>query len=163
MFHHCNRWSSRYAYAFAGNGSRFNRSSKSANPTGHESRRHTGPRGSRHSGGGFGVRRPLRYLAYHLDLDDGQTRRIAAIFDRLKIEREQASVDESRTITNVASLVTNPNVSVDMLTTALAPRVASAEQLQLATARAIQDIVSELDAEQREDFAYLLNSKTFVI
>ena len=38
-----------------------------------------------------------------------------------------------------------------------------AEQLQLATARALQDIIVELDAEQREDFAYLLNSKGLVL
>jgi len=105
----------------------------------------------------------LRYLAYHLDLDDGQVRRIAAIMDRLKTEREQAKLDEARTVTTLASLVTNPEAGVDMFKEALAPRVESAERLQLAIARAVQDIVAELDAEQREDFAYLLNSKTFVI
>jgi len=158
MFHHCNRWSRRYAYAHAyGYGGRS--PSTRSESAGYASRRHRG----RHQGGSFGVRRPLRYLAYHLDLDDGQVRRIAAIMDRLKTEREQASLDEARTVTKVASLVTNPDVSVDMLKDALSPRVTSAEQLQLATARAIQDIIVELDPEQREDFAYLLNAKGFVI
>lgn len=158
MFHHCNRWTRRYAYAHA-YGYSGRSPSRSSELPGYTSRRHRG----RHHGGGFGVRRPLRYLAYHLDLDDGQVRRIAAIMDRLKTEREQATLDEARTVTKVASLVTHPEVSVDMLKDALSPRVASAEQLQLATARAIQDIIVELDAEQREDFAYLLNSKGFVI
>ena len=156
MFHHCNRWSRRYAYAY---GYVDGRSQKHSDSTNYESRRHR----SRHSAGGFGVRRPLRYLAYHLDLDDGQMRRIAAIMDRLRTEREQAKLDEARTVTKVASLVTNPDVSVDLLKDALAPRVASAEQLQLATARALQDIIVELDAEQREDFAYLMNAKGFVL
>jgi len=156
MFHHCNRWSRRYAYAY---GAGADRSYSSTRHSRYESRRH---RGGRHAGGGFGVRRPLRYLAYHLDLD-GQVRRIAAILDRLKTEREQAGLDESRTVTRVASLVTNPDVSVDMLKDALAPRVESAEALQLATARAIQDIIVELDPEQREDLAYLLNAKGFAI
>jgi hypothetical protein len=96
-------------------------------------------------------------------MDDGQVRRIAAILDRLKTEREQAKLDEARTVTNLAALVTNPEVGVDMFKEALAPRVESAERLQLAIARAVQDIVTELDAEQREDFAYLLNSKAFVL
>jgi len=96
-------------------------------------------------------------------MDDGQVRRIAAILDRLKTEREQAKLDEARTVTKLAALVTNPEVGVDMFKEALAPRVESAERLQLAIARAVQDIVTELDAEQREDFAYLLNSKAFVL
>jgi len=148
MFHHCSRWPRRYAYAYA-----------HYRPQSDHSRYET----RRHHGGSFGVRRPLRYLGYHLDLDDGQMRRIAAIFDRLKTEREQARLDEARTVTKVASLVTNPEASMDLFREALAPRVESAERMQLAVARAIQDIVSELDAEQREDFAYLLNSKTFVL
>ena len=151
MFHHCHRWPSRYAYAYAGRGPNSHNSR-------YESRRHRGTHGA-----AFGVRRPLRYLAYHLDLDDGQVRRIAAIMDRLKTEREQAKLDEARTVTKLASLVTNPEAGVDMFKDALAPRVESAERLQLAIARAVQDIVVELDAEQREDFAYLLNSKTFVL
>ncbi len=159
MFHHCNRWSRRYGYAYAV-ASSGERPRRHSGLSGYHSRRHGG---RHHSSGSFGVRRPLRYLAYHLDLDDGQVRRIAAIMDRLKLEREQAGLDEARTVTKVASLVTNPDVSVDMLKDALAPRVASAEQLQLATARALQDIIVELDAEQREDFAYLLNAKGFVL
>jgi hypothetical protein len=159
MFHHCNRWSSRYAYGFA-------RQVKHGNATDqnlYHSRQYRSRSGTSHFGHDFGVRRPLRYLTYKLDLDDGQVRHIAAILDRLKIEREQARLDEARTVTKVAAMVTNPDVSVDMLRDALAPRVSSAEALQLAVARALQDIIVELDAEQREDLAYLLNSKAFVL
>ncbi len=148
MFHHCYRMYPRYAYAHA-----------AAHRNSHESRRRRG----HHGGGSFGVRRPLRWLGYQLDLDDGQMRRIAAILDRLKTEREQASLDEARTVTEIASLVTRADVSVDELKDALAPRVASAERLQLAVARAVQEIVAELDQDQREDFAYLLNAKGFTL
>ena len=151
MFHHCNRWYPRYAYAHEGYRASFS-------PGRYESRRrHRGHRS------GFGVRRPLRYLSYQLDLDDGQVRHIAAILDRLKIEREQAALDEGRTITDIAALVTEADLSVDKLKNALAPRVTSAERLQLAVAKAVQEIVAELDAEQREDFAYLLNSKALML
>ena len=156
MFHHCNRWSSRYAYGFA----RHANPSATRSQTFHQSRRHTA---HSHFGHDFGVRRPLRYLTHKLDLDDRQIRHIAAILDRLKTEREQAKLDEARTVTKVASLITNPDVSMDLLRNALAPRVTSAETLQLAVARALQDIIVELDPEQREELAYLLNSKSFVL
>ena len=35
-------------------------------------------------GSSFGVRRPLRYLSHKLDLDDSQTRRLAAVLNQLK-------------------------------------------------------------------------------
>src|SRR5207245_2370132 len=41
----------------------------------------------------FGVRRPLRFLAFQLGLDETQTREVARILDELKTERAQASVD----------------------------------------------------------------------
>ncbi len=159
MFHHCNRWSSRYAYAFA----RHARAGLDSNPNRYETRRHHSRGGRGHFGQDFGVRRPLRYLTYQLDLDEAQVRHIAAILDRLKTEKDQATLDEARTLTKVAGLVTHPDVSVDMLRDALAPRVSSAEQLQLAVARALQDIIVELDPDQREEFAYLLNAKSFVL
>src|SRR5580698_1777810 len=43
-------------------------------------------------GGGFGIRRPLRYLAHHLDLDERQVAEIARILDDLKTDRAQAEV-----------------------------------------------------------------------
>src|SRR5438552_5603838 len=47
-------------------------------------------------GGAFGVRRPLRFLAYKLELDREQTAQLAAILDDLKTERQQAAVDTRR-------------------------------------------------------------------
>src|SRR5262249_25166273 len=49
-------------------------------------------------GGGFGVRRPLRFLAHKLDLDERQVAELARILDELKTERAQAEVDRRRTV-----------------------------------------------------------------
>lgn len=143
MYHHCNRWSRRYAFAAA------YKEAQSRQPF-FESRQHRGA--------SFGVRRPLRYLSYQLDLDEQQRRRVAAVLDRLKIEREQSRLDRKKTVSDLADLVTREDVSVDELRRALAPRVASSEQLQIAIAQAIQEIVGLLDPDQREEFAHLLRS-----
>jgi len=42
-------------------------------------------------GGAFGVRRPLRFLAYKLELDERQVSELARILDELKTERAQAA------------------------------------------------------------------------
>ncbi len=139
MYLNCNRWSRRYAYATAQSNQPF-----------FESRQYR--RGT------FGVRRPLRYLSYQLDLDEAQRRRIAAALDRLKMEREQGKLDKKKTVSDLADLVTRENVSVDELRKALAPRLESTENLQMAIARAVQEIVAVLDADQREEFAHLLRS-----
>src|SRR5262245_562614 len=52
--------------------------------------------------GGFGVRRPLRFLAHKLDLDDRQVAELARILDELKTERAQAEVDRRRTVSAFA-------------------------------------------------------------
>ena len=49
-------------------------------------------------GGGFGVRRPLRFLAHKLELDEQQIVLLARILDELKTERAQAAVDDRRTL-----------------------------------------------------------------
>ncbi len=51
-----------------------------------------------HEGGGFGIRRPLRFLAYKLGLDEGQVAALARVLDELKTERAQAEVDRRRTV-----------------------------------------------------------------
>src|SRR5206468_8705087 len=53
-------------------------------------------------GGSFGVRRPLRFLAHKLDLNDRQIAELARVLDELKTERAQAEVDRRRTVTAFA-------------------------------------------------------------
>src|SRR5262245_62313653 len=50
-------------------------------------------------GAGLGVRRPLRFLAYRLDLNEAQVGELAAIIGDLKTERAQAAVDDRRALT----------------------------------------------------------------
>jgi hypothetical protein len=53
-------------------------------------------------GGAFGVRRPLRFLAYKLELNDAQVSELARILDELKTERAQAAVDHRRALSAFA-------------------------------------------------------------
>src|SRR5579871_5676656 len=53
-------------------------------------------------GGGFGVRRPLRFLAHKLELDEKQIVQLARILDALKTERAQAAVDDRRALADFA-------------------------------------------------------------
>src|SRR5262249_42105483 len=48
--------------------------------------------------GGFGIRRPLRFLTHKLGLDERQAAALARILDELKTERAQAEVDRRRTV-----------------------------------------------------------------
>src|SRR5262249_37821882 len=57
-------------------------------------------------GGSFGVRRPLRFLAYKLELDEAQVTELAKILNELKTERAQAAVDPRRTTAAFADAVT---------------------------------------------------------
>jgi len=57
-----------------------------------------GGSGDDFGGGSFGVRRPLRFLAYKLNLSEEQVSELAKILDELKTERAQAAVDDRRTV-----------------------------------------------------------------
>ena len=107
-------------------------------------------------GRNFGVRRPLRYLTYHLDLDENQTRRMASVLNQLKTEREQAELDEKRTTAELARLLENGTPTLDEARQALAARVESAKVLQEETAKAIVSVSDFLDDDQREQFINLL-------
>ena len=81
-------------------------------------------------GRGFGVRRPLRYMAHRLDLDDDQVDTLAGILNALKTERAQARLDEERSIAGVADAVEGESFDVQVAAEALALRVAAAERLK---------------------------------
>ncbi|MEM9621975.1 MAG: hypothetical protein AAF993_10025 [Pseudomonadota bacterium] len=120
--------------------------------------------GGHHSrSGDFGVRRPLRYLRYHLDLDDSQSRRMAAVLNRLKLEREQTQIDEKRSVQKVAALLLEDDTQLEELKTALHPRVKSAEHLQSEVAQALQEVMTVLDADQRTRFADMIATGAFTL
>src|SRR5438445_309980 len=53
----------------------------------------------------FGVRRPLRFLAYKLELDEAQVAELARVMSDLKTERAQAAVDNRRSVTALADII----------------------------------------------------------
>src|SRR2546430_13190799 len=84
-------WQSRHAREYAvhaGCGSMMAHAARWAAPPGHGD---FGP-------GAVGVRRPLRYLAYKLELDERHVTQLAPIPNKLKPERATAKDDGSRAV-----------------------------------------------------------------
>lgn len=113
--------------------------------------------------GGFGVRRPLRFLAYKLELDDTQVERLARILDELKTERAQAEVDDRRALSAFAAAVDGDTFNATVAAEGGAHRVASAERLRGAVISALEHIHAVLNAEQRSRLAYLIRTGTLVL
>ena len=114
-------------------------------------------------GGAFGVRRPLRFLAYKLDLDERQVAELAKSLSELKTERAQGEVDSRRTLSAFADAVTGAEFDETIAREGGKLRVTSAEQLRDAVVKALGKIHAILEAEQRERFAYLIRTGTLSI
>ncbi len=114
-------------------------------------------------GGWFGVRRPLRFLAYKLALDERQVGELARILDELKIERAQAEVDRRRTLTAFADALAGDAFDAARAAEGGALRVGSAERLRDAVVKALGQIHATLDPEQRAKLAYLIRTGTLTI
>ena len=128
-----------------------------------EERRASGERFADAGGGAFGVRRPLRYLAFKLDLDEHQVAELAKILSELKTERAQAEVDSRRTLAGFDDAVGSEHFDESRAREAGALRVSTAERLRDAVVKALSRIHTVLDAEQRERLAYLLRTGTLAI
>jgi hypothetical protein len=109
-------------------------------------------------GGGFGVRRPLRFLAFKLELEEKQVADLATILAELKTERAQAAVDNRRTTAAFADAIEGDAFDQPRVDEAGAQRVKSAEHLRQAVTRALGKIHALLDAEQRKKLAYLIRT-----
>ncbi len=114
-------------------------------------------------GGAFGVRRPLRFLAYKLELDERQVAALARVLDELKTERAQGEVDRRRSLTAFADSIGNEAFDEARAKEAGALRVTSAERLRDAVTKALGQIHALLDADQRERFAYLIRTGALAI
>ena len=112
-------------------------------------------------GSNFGVRRPLRYLTHRLDLDDSQIRRMATVLNQIKTEREQAALDEKRSITSVAELLSQGTPTLEQCRETLSVRLETAKHLNEETAKAIVAVSDLLDDDQREEFVNLLLTGAF--
>jgi Spy/CpxP family protein refolding chaperone len=114
-------------------------------------------------GGAFGVRRPLRFLAWKLQLDDAQVESLATILNELKTERAQAAVDDRRTLTAFADAVAGETYDEAKAGEAAQQRVKSTERLQTAVAKALARIHALLNPEQRARIAYLIRTGALVL
>jgi len=115
------------------------------------------------SEGGFGVRRPLRFLAYKLELDERQVGELARVLDELKTERAQAEVDDRRTLAEFADALTAEAFDSAKAASGGDRRVAGATRLREALIRALAQIHAILNADQRARFAYLLRTGVIVM
>ena len=108
--------------------------------------------------GGFGVRRPLRFLAYKLELDEKQIEQLARILDELKTERAQAAVDDRRSLADLADAVAGETFDAARAASGADRRVESAKRLRDAVVAALRQIHAVLNPEQRAKLAYLMRS-----
>jgi Spy/CpxP family protein refolding chaperone len=114
-------------------------------------------------GGGFGVRRPLRFLAHKLDLDEKQVAELARILDALKTERAQAEVDRRRTLSAFADALSSEAFDTAKATEGGELRVSSAQRLRDAVLKALREIHAVLNPDQRLRLAYLIRTGTLAV
>ncbi len=115
------------------------------------------------SGPTFGVRRPLRHLAWKLNLNETQVRDVVDVLDRLKTAYNQARLDQDRSTSEVAAVFTTTQFNSERVGAALATRTRATEALNQELLSAVQRIFELLNEEQRHEFAYLLRSGAFVL
>jgi Spy/CpxP family protein refolding chaperone len=115
------------------------------------------------SGPMFGVRRPLRHLAWKLNLNEDQVRGLVDILDRLKTGYAQARLDRQRSTSDVAAAFTADAFDEGQVTAALTSRGRATEALNQELLTALRALYALLNAEQRREFAYLLRSGAFIL
>ncbi|MCA1827801.1 MAG: Spy/CpxP family protein refolding chaperone [Myxococcales bacterium] len=137
-----------------GEGARAEEGGWQAGPWGHH-----GHGGDDFGGGGaFGVRRPLRFLAYKLNLNEEQVAQLAKILDELKTERAQAAVDDRRTVAAFADALGLEKFDEPRAKEGGDLRAKSAERLRDAVIKALGKIHAVLDSGQRAQLAYLIRT-----
>jgi Spy/CpxP family protein refolding chaperone len=104
------------------------------------------------------VRRPLRFLAYKLELDERQVTELAMILDTLKTERAQGEVDLRRTTASYAELLAQDTFDEAAAAKVTGERVESTRRLQTAVQAALAKIHALLVPEQRKRLTYLLRT-----
>jgi Spy/CpxP family protein refolding chaperone len=119
--------------------------------------------GGAFGGGSFGVRRPLRFLAFRLGLDETQVAELAKILDQLKTERAQAAVDDRRALTAFAEAVEGEAFDEEKSRSAVSLRVKSAETLQQAVSRAVSRMHAVLNPDQRAKLAHLIRTGALLL
>jgi len=111
----------------------------------------------------LGVRRPLRFLAWRLGLEEAQVTKLATILNELKTERAQAEVDDRRALALLADATQSEGFDADKATEAARLRVQSTERLQQKVVESLGRIHTLLADEQRSQLAYMLRTGTLVM
>ena len=114
-------------------------------------------------GGGFGVRRPLRFMAHKLELNEAQTAELAGILDDLKTERAQAAVDDRRAVGTFADALAQGTFDASKAAEGAELRVKSAQRLRDAVVKALARTHALLTDDQRKQLVYLLRSGQLTI
>jgi Spy/CpxP family protein refolding chaperone len=112
---------------------------------------------------GFGVRRPLRFLAHKLDLDEKQITELARILNDLKTERAQAEVDDRRSLAEFADAISGESFDAAKAGSAGERRVQSTVKVREALVRALEQIHALLNFDQRQRLAYLIRTGVLTI
>jgi Spy/CpxP family protein refolding chaperone len=118
-------------------------------------------RGHGHGHGRMGARRPLRFLAWKLELEEEQLGEVAKILAELKTERAQGEVDHEKSLAALADAVSEESFDATRAGEGAAFRVASAERMRAATVKALERLHRLLTPEQRRTLAYLIRTGSF--
>ena len=113
--------------------------------------------------GPWGVRRPLRFMARQLDLDESQVAELAAILDDLKMQRAQARLDRRRAVSVFADVFLEDTFDAERVKEACSSRADSERAVEEAVAKALERTFALLDEEQRKRLSYLLRSEGLTI
>jgi Spy/CpxP family protein refolding chaperone len=125
----------------------------------HQARRfeHRAGDGEDFFGAGLGMRRPLRFLAWRLELTDEQTSSLARILERLKLERAQAALDLRRAAGALADAFEG-EFGRTQAEAAAEQRASATRRVQDAVAKALEELHALLDPEQRRELAELIRT-----
>jgi len=110
------------------------------------------------AGASAGVRRPLRYLTWKLELDEKQIAELAKTLAELRTERDQADVDTRRAAGAIADLATAAEFDALKAMAAAQLRVTGAERVRDALVKALGRLHAMLAPVQREKLAYLIRT-----
>jgi Spy/CpxP family protein refolding chaperone len=149
-------WDFAPAYAWASSGSE---SESESEPRGAEFYFSIGRDDDGFGGSGLGVRRPLRFLTWKLDLTSDQVAAVARILERLKIERAQAEVEQRRSASAIADAIGADTFDAAAASVATEHRATSARNVQAAVAKALGDLHATLEPDQRKRLAMLIRTR----
>ena len=159
--HHRHQWSRSFRHAAFAHGCEAGGSQRWAEDLARQAQRFAHRRFEEEElfgGTGLGVRRPLRFLSWKLDLDDEQTSQLARILERLKLERAQAALDQRRAAADLADVIEAGEFARAKVDAAGELRTAAARRIEAAVATALEALHALLAPDQRARLAELVRT-----